>query len=45
MLARAHTIAVIDFMASHKGSLSLAMRRKLAAKAFSKTAAYDTAIR
>src|SRR6201999_2259430 len=35
---------VLDEMAAHKGATSLALRRKLAAKAYARTAAYDSAI-
>jgi phosphoribosylaminoimidazolecarboxamide formyltransferase/IMP cyclohydrolase len=35
---------VLDEMAAHKGATALALRRKLAAKAYARTAAYDSAI-
>jgi phosphoribosylaminoimidazolecarboxamide formyltransferase/IMP cyclohydrolase len=35
---------VLDELAAHKGSTTLALRKKLAAKAYARTAAYDAAI-
>src|SRR5271155_671250 len=36
--------ALLDELAAHKGMTTLALRRKLAAKAYARTAAYDAAI-
>jgi len=36
--------AVIEELTSHKGATTLALRRKLAAKAYARTASYDSAI-
>jgi phosphoribosylaminoimidazolecarboxamide formyltransferase / IMP cyclohydrolase len=36
--------AVLDELAAHKGATTLALRRRLAAKAYARTAAYDAAI-
>ncbi|PDT68133.1 bifunctional phosphoribosylaminoimidazolecarboxamide formyltransferase/IMP cyclohydrolase [Bradyrhizobium sp. C9] len=36
--------AVLDELAAHKGATSLGLRRRLAAKAYARTAAYDAAI-
>jgi phosphoribosylaminoimidazolecarboxamide formyltransferase/IMP cyclohydrolase len=36
--------SVLDELAAHKGSTSLGLRRRLAAKAYARTAAYDAAI-
>ena len=36
--------AVLDELAAHKGATTLALRRKLAAKAYARTAAYNSAI-
>src|SRR6202043_2601800 len=36
--------AVLDELAAHKGSTTLTLRRRLAAKAYARTAAYDAAI-
>jgi phosphoribosylaminoimidazolecarboxamide formyltransferase/IMP cyclohydrolase len=36
--------AVLDELAAHKGATRLALRRRLAAKAYARTAAYDAAI-
>jgi phosphoribosylaminoimidazolecarboxamide formyltransferase/IMP cyclohydrolase len=36
--------AVLDDMATHEGSVSLTLRRRLAQKAYARTAAYDAAI-
>src|SRR6202012_4460707 len=36
--------AVLDELAAHKGSTTMALRRRLAAKAYARTAAYDAAI-
>ena len=36
--------AVLDEIAAHKGATTLALRRRLAAKAYARTAAYDAAI-
>src|SRR5581483_289644 len=36
--------AVLDEMAAHKGATTLDLRKKLAAKAYARTAAYDSAI-
>ena len=36
--------SVLDELGAHKGATSLALRRKLAAKAYARTAAYDSAI-
>ncbi|MCC8976974.1 bifunctional phosphoribosylaminoimidazolecarboxamide formyltransferase/IMP cyclohydrolase [Bradyrhizobium brasilense] len=36
--------AVLDELAAHKGATSLQLRRRLAAKAYARTAAYDAAI-
>src|SRR5258707_2913914 len=36
--------AVLDELAAHAGATTLALRRRLAAKAYARTAAYDAAI-
>ena len=36
--------ALLDELTAHKGMTTLALRRKLAAKAYARTAAYDAAI-
>src|SRR6201991_4390972 len=44
VVAAADYRAVLDELAAHKGATTLALRRRLAAKAYARTAAYDAAI-
>jgi len=44
MVDPADYAAMIDELSAHKGATTLALRRKLAAKAYARTASYDSAI-